>query len=241
LFVEDVNLLYLSGFPFGREVGLYTATPRSIDAAAMERQLRIRGAAIRDLVARTAARSRVHWSFEVRRGTIAAELLAAAQEAFLLGIGRTGYMHQRSLGSTARAVLARTSRPVLILEKSYKLKYPLTVLYTGSPASERALHFAASLARRKDIELVVLVWPDPAAHAGAESDAESSAQIDADRLQQQSDQFLASTDIAFRTITLHDGAELLSALRANTIGTLLLPNERASLLSEHEGPAILVP
>jgi nucleotide-binding universal stress UspA family protein len=235
LFVEDVNLLNLGSFPFGREVGLYTATPRAISAAAMERQLRIMGAAIREVVARTAARSRVRWSFEVRRGSIATELLAAAQEALLLGIGRAGYMHQRTLGSTARAVVAHTSRPVLILDKANKLKYPLTVLYSGTPASERALHFAASLARRKDIELVVLVWPDPSVVG------EASAQVAADRLQQQADQFLANTDVSFQTVTLHDGGELLATLRANTIGTLLLPNERASLLSEHDGPAILVP
>src|SRR5215204_3884792 len=40
LFIEDINLVYLCGFPFSQEIGSYTATARRLENITIERQLR---------------------------------------------------------------------------------------------------------------------------------------------------------------------------------------------------------
>jgi len=79
-FVEDEGLLNWASLPFTREVVYCSASPRAFDCAAMERSLRAAAQATRaniELLVRDAARL----SFEVRRGALAAELLAALDDA----------------------------------------------------------------------------------------------------------------------------------------------------------------
>ncbi len=40
LFVEDINLLHLCGLPFGLEIGSFTAKPRRLEQAQLERDFR---------------------------------------------------------------------------------------------------------------------------------------------------------------------------------------------------------
>lgn len=227
LFVEDINLLYVCGLPFGREVGSYTATVRRLDSQAMERQLRVLAAVIREKMARAADRSHTRWSFQVRRGPVVTELLAASEGAAMLSLGRAGRRERKALGSTAQSVLGKASRPVLILGERGGLQYPLTVVYTGSVASERALALGVSLARRSHTLLRVWVW------AGEGEKPE--------RLHTRLEATLARESVRARIETVFSATPMLAVLQAGDGGTLILPGERASLLGEHAGAAILVP
>lgn len=84
LFVESQDLLHFAGLPFAREMGLASATRRALDVKAMERSLRALAGEARRTLAAIAGRTSVQWSFRVARGSLAAELLAAAGEADLL-------------------------------------------------------------------------------------------------------------------------------------------------------------
>lgn len=84
LFVEDVNLLRLAGLPFARQIPVSGGPPRRVEPAAMEAQLRALAAAARQDLARAASSVHVAWTFEVRRGALPAEALAAAGESDLL-------------------------------------------------------------------------------------------------------------------------------------------------------------
>lgn len=84
LFVENINLLHFAGLPFAREVGFASATKRDLDIEGMERSLRAQAHETRQSLAAVAARVPVRWSFRVARGSMAAELLAAAVEADLV-------------------------------------------------------------------------------------------------------------------------------------------------------------
>lgn len=227
LFVEDINLLYVCGLPFGREVGSYTATMRRLDSQAMERQLRVLAAVIREKMTRAAERSHTRWSFQVRRGPVASELLAASESASILSLGRAGGRGHKALGSTAQSILLKASRPVLILGERGGLHYPLTVVYTGSEAAERTLALGISLARRSHTLLRVWVW--------------SGKGDKPERLQARVEAALAGESVAAQIETALSAAPMLAALQADDGGTLILPGERSMLLSEHAGPAILVP
>ena len=158
LFVEDINLLRLAGLPFAREFGQFSVSGRTIDVDGLERQLRARAGLAQQAVARVAGRARVRWSFRVTRGSVAAEVLAAAADADLMTLGRRGWSPAgRRLGSTARAVLAQAPSLALILEHGVRLGLPILAVYDGSPASERVLAVAVDLARLRSSKLSVLI------------------------------------------------------------------------------------
>lgn len=84
LFVENQDLLHFAGLPFAREVGYTSATRRALDVESMERSLRALAKEAQETLAAIAGRMPVAWSFRVTRGALAAELLAAVEEADLV-------------------------------------------------------------------------------------------------------------------------------------------------------------
>ncbi len=99
LFVEDVNLVRLAGLPFARQVPVSGGPARPLERQSLESQLRALEAAARQELARAASSVQVTWSFQVRRGTLPDEVLAAPGEADLLLLGAR-------LAALARAGLA---------------------------------------------------------------------------------------------------------------------------------------
>jgi nucleotide-binding universal stress UspA family protein len=157
LFVEDVDLLRLAQLPDSREMGSLSSRPRELDSQYLERQLRAQARRARRALARRAERSQVPWSFRVARGAITAELLAAAADADLTILGKSGLSRPgRRLGSTARQMLLQTDRQTMFLERGARLGMPVLIVYDGSPASERALAAATQLLRGVERQLTVL-------------------------------------------------------------------------------------
>lgn len=158
LFVEDINLLRLSELPFAREVLFAETRLRRIEAEELLRQLRARAAILRQDVQEMAAEHRVTGSFQVMRGPIDKELLAAVPDADLLALGRLGQSVARrgSLGSTARAIVDHATSAVLLTGTEVAVG-PIVALYDGSEVGRRVLNLAVSLAERGG-DLRVLVW-----------------------------------------------------------------------------------
>lgn len=226
LFVEDINLLYLCGFPFTQEIGSYTATARRMENVVVERQLRTLAATIQQSMNRIVIRTPVRWRFQVRRGAVVDELLAAAQGADMLSIGRSGQARRSTLGSTARALVQRSQRPLLLLDEIGGLVYPLIAIYTGSETSQRVLKWLATLAHRSHnaVRVLLVVRPDS-------DDTVPNLEAEARALLGES---------ATEFIPVRYGNVLLT-LRAHEGGTLVLPSEYADLVAEHTGPTIIVP
>lgn len=226
LFVEDVDLMQLCGFPYQQEVGSYTGAVRRLDDRALQRQMRALAASIRQVMAREANRGTVRWHFQVRRGPVVNELLDASRTAAMLSLGRTRRGRQRRLGSTAESIVLQSSRPVLILGEEGELRLPLTVVYTGTEASDRALSFALNLRRQASNGVRIVVWP-----------SEKGQQID--DLGRRAISLAQEADVD-ATIVAAAGGDLSSILARQT-GTLVLAREQVRLLSDYGGPAILVP
>ena len=169
LFVEDQDLLRLTGSRLARQVSTLTAGAECCDSREMERQLRARATRARHALSRLAARQGVSYTFQVTRGRVASEILAAASREDLLSLGRRGWSPGRlwRLGSTARDLLTRRRSHTLLAESEPAPEAPPAVLFDGSDAAEDALRLAARLARAAAGGLTVLATGSEAARKAA--------------------------------------------------------------------------
>jgi len=166
LFVEDEELLRFARLPFAREFGVCDPRGRALEPGAMERRLRVQATAMRREMEREAARTQLSWSFRVARGSVAAEVVAAGEHADVIFVGRTREQSRATrLGSTARAVIARSRRTVFCVHDRRTSGRAVLAAYDGSDASARALRTAADLAGPGPDGVVVLV------PAGADAEA----------------------------------------------------------------------
>jgi nucleotide-binding universal stress UspA family protein len=128
----------------------------------MERQLRAQASHVQRALAVACERKEVVWSFHVVRGEVAHEIVAAAQDADVLILGKVGrpLIRKTRLGSTALAAAVQASCCVLLLRRDTGVIPPIVVMYDGSPASQRALRIAVYLAKRNGEYLAVLAVAD---------------------------------------------------------------------------------
>ncbi len=164
LFVEDINLFRLAELPFAREIRYGETVSRQVEREELQRGLRARAAVLRHELAALAEQNKLRSTFQVVRGAVDSELVAAARDSDLLALGRLGhsFVRRTRLGSAARSVVARAASPVLLVRPDVE-GGPVVVLYDGSAAGRRALAVAAAVAGQDGDapELRVLVWgPD---------------------------------------------------------------------------------
>lgn len=149
VFVEDINLLRLSGLPFTREVGLFSSALHPFDVQDAERALRREAAEVQQLLADTAGRLSLRWSFQVARGQIAAELFALAGAPDLIILGKRARTGAMSLGDYLAAPL-RAARHA-------GEQRAVVAVYDGSPTAQSALEMARRVADASGASLRVLV------------------------------------------------------------------------------------
>lgn len=225
IFIEDDRLLRLCNSPFSREISVLTATVRPLESPNMERSLRVMAAELRQQLAYAAAETQVHWSFHVRRGTIEQELLREAQDVLMLTLGRANRFTRSRLGTTARRLAGKALRPLLLLEQKQELRDTLTLVYTGSASSQRALQLAAQLSNLTAHPLTVLLV---------------TTADRADDLIGEVRQVLATQAEPPRIHQIDSEQKLTIAIDRAT-DTLILPTDYVDRLSEIDGPVVLVP
>jgi len=159
LFVEDANLLKLVQHPFAREVNLATYSGRALDAATVEQELKAQAAAARRTLEQTARRLRVPWSFQVTRGMVEAELVAAALESDLVAMGKVirPLSSGARLGRTVRALYAQSTCSLLFAVSEAETTDAVALAYDGSPVAGHALEMAARIADNDGGRLLVFL------------------------------------------------------------------------------------
>lgn len=150
VFVEDVNLARLAGHPAAASISLVGGFRRDPGQRLLEEALKAQLATARRVFGEAAEPLGSAANFATRQGRVSAELMAAAADADLVLVGSSGHGPVLSsgnrLGSTARAVMERAARPVLVIRHGLPAARPVAVLFDGSPAARRALVLAARLA-----------------------------------------------------------------------------------------------
>ena len=150
VFVEDINLIRLSGLPFLREVRSWSLADEEISTQRMQRELRTLARRAEQMLERVARETGVPWSFQVWRGRAEAASLARAFGADILSLGRVS-----SLVST-RLFAATRPRPC----QARNTDTSISVLFSDSGQAARALTMACRLARDMDARLTVMLPGD---------------------------------------------------------------------------------
>lgn len=223
LYVEDINLLHLCGLPFGLEIGSFTANPRRLEQAHMERDFRIQASLLRKIMADVAGRQRVSWSFKVVRGGVTQEVLSAGSSAHMVSLGRVGTTPGKRIGSTAQAVVRNTQRPVIVQSAQNTLVGPFTVVYLGDPSSDHAIELAIQLAKPRSTHIDVLMLGQTETQVDILAQTLTNADVDA--------KLYAMSSIEAVAHILHE---------LNT-GSVLLPAPLATWLDDISAPVVVVP
>lgn len=161
LFVEDTRLLHLAKSPHARRVLYPSAKQQPLNGAGMEEMLRAQAEQARQALLSLAGHAQVRWSFRVVRGEVTTEVLAAASDADVLVLGRTGWSlaQQLRLGSTALAATRKAPRALLLVPCGVQFRRQVFVLDDGS---HHSLASGAQLAAAYGNRLVVLIAADEA-------------------------------------------------------------------------------
>ena len=238
IFVEDINLLRIADLPFGQEIRLLSSEPESMNTAELERLLRMQARQAETSLQREAGILRVHHTFNVRRGIVPREMIAAALGADLLVLGRSGRSPtcRKGLGSTARSAIAGSAKNVLLMRTGFSAEHEaVLVLYDGSEATKTAVAIALNLIRPGNI-LHILMLPQNEG-SGKEMEKEISRSIPAGQLRVEYHLLPPVTDtrILARYIRLADSGLLVLSDRMN------LPQETVyGLINEIDYPVLLV-
>jgi len=212
VFVEDVDLINLAGLPFARELGLRSAA-RQLDLATIEQELQLHAAAARRALIIAAERRHLQWSFRVRRGQPAVELLAAAADAEFVALSVRSRTELRiGPAGDATQVVVESASATLLCDRAAAADpaRPILLPYDGSPTARQALELAVRLARQGEGLTIVACAADAEALAGLQRDLR-------DRLR--------SEDIAFRIRELRDGDrnQLIAVLRRERACLVVMP------------------
>jgi len=237
IFVEDINLLRMADIPFCHEIRMYTSETEKVDSLKLERSLKLQAKSAKEALTRVAGKCMVQHSFRVCRGIVPAEVLAAACEADLLVLGRSGRSPtcRKGLGSTARKALAEGKKPLLLIRPGFSVKdWPVLVLYDGSEGSRQALDAALDLTQ-PDITLNVLIL-DETLERGRKIEHELSESI-----------ALPESAFVYHHLPLKDGKTLLRYIRMVDSGLLVLSDRMNisreavhELINEIDYPVLLV-
>lgn len=167
VFVEDLNLLRMAQLPIASEVSRYTASIHQLQPERIQRQLKAQASQARAALARQARRQTVDWEFVVLRGDISLELLAKAEGADLMILGKAGWSKARRMGSTTRVVIRQAPGLVLVLQQGVSWSRPVLLVYDGSPASRRGLDVARMLAEQsgQPLSVMTVALDEPRAEA----------------------------------------------------------------------------
>jgi len=237
LFVEDAEILALASHPLAREVDLFAQAVRPVDPRTLERRLRARAGRARAGLERAATLQRVSWSFEVVRGEVGAEVERAAEAADLVALGRIGWSEgSRRMGRTARHLVARGHRGLLLHGRPAPAGAPVVVCDAGSAAAPAALDVATALARRSGRPLRALVF--------AREEEESAA-----RAREVEERLAREPDLAYEVAcrSLEPAPRLADLPEAQGCALLVLPadgpiarDELAATLEALEAAVLLV-
>lgn len=234
LFVEDVDLVRSAQLPFVREIGV-NAEVRELDLPGIERRFRSESREAREACERAAGRCRVALRFDVVRGSVVREIVAAAEGAEMVVVGRTGVTllpgvagpRRRApsrLGRTAQALLASGARTVAVIGTFEEIGRPVAVVLDGGEGSRGALDLALRLAGEDHFNLAVLVAGDASRRDDVAAQASAAA---------------AATGIEPRVVATGGGADAIAA-RVRDLGCRAVVVDRGCAALGEGGAVALV-
>jgi nucleotide-binding universal stress UspA family protein len=165
VFVEDSTVLDLARMPFGQEVGGYTAVVHEISHQKITRSISIQSRSVVRTFHRLLNQTMLQGAISVRRGKVLETIRKESEDCDLLIVGKAGTnpVLRRRLGSTARGLIEKQDKSLMLLEEENRLGYPLIALYDDSPLGWIGLETGRDLLDSG--ETLVILMDDSAAEA----------------------------------------------------------------------------
>ena len=171
LFVEDREILSLAAHPLAREVDPVGGVVRPVEPGAWERRLRIQAKRARRSLEAAAAQSGVRWSFRVVRGQWEETVRHDVTSLDWVALGRHTWTTASATGTGPKGYWIGAAGVVVTPRRELRPNDPTRVLYDGSPAAQRALRAATTLAGHSGRRLeVVLLGSDESERARLQSE-----------------------------------------------------------------------
>ena len=238
LFVEDINLLRATQFPFAREISVFSTGFRRLEFSDLERQLRAQANRVRRIMEQITRGKNVPTHFRVARGVVAEEILDASKDADLLIIGKIGrsFPGFRGSGSTVRRIVVKRPGMTLIWHMQGYMARPVVVAYDGSESARKAIDVAVNLHRTQDGGIIVFIV------AGNREDVPMLRREASEELKKKGE------SAAFRAMVRPGLVNLSHMLQREMAGPVVIPcdpelitGERlCSLIDEIPNPVLLV-
>jgi nucleotide-binding universal stress UspA family protein len=158
LFVHDAQWLRVSRLPTAFEVNERTGEVTPIAQDSIEKQIKLLEQKIKEHFELISEQNKLKHTWTSVQGAVRDKVLEAARDADLITIGKIGRSFYKSgkLGSTAKAVIQETDKPVLILQEGFRFTNKIITVYDGTDACLSSVKLAALLAEKNNNKLLVI-------------------------------------------------------------------------------------
>lgn len=160
LFVEDINWYHTSKLSFTTELDELTGTLRKFDEEDMQRKVKAMCRRMERALFMHAGQNELEHTFDVVRGEVEKELLAAAQKNDLITIGRIGHSDWSGtrMGKTAEYIISKTDKPILLLQRGLRVGRSIVGLYDATEAGKRVLQLVKTMADTTGKNVNILIF-----------------------------------------------------------------------------------
>src|SRR5690625_3793018 len=158
LFVHEEHWSRISQLSSLKTINELTGESQVLEEGALEQQIGTLKRRLQRQLKQISQKNKITHSWQTARGKVSEQILEASKEADLITIGLRGrsFPLKHKLGSTARAIIDKADKPILILKQGLNLDQTITAVYDGSEASRKVLALALSLAEKNGSRLSVL-------------------------------------------------------------------------------------
>lgn len=214
LFVEDTNLLGLSGLSVAREITSEGKAAPQLDEVAIEQQFRAHAARMRRVFEHAVRELEARRSFHVARGEPRAELLklSADCDALVLSHSRRHFGPRLTMRMQLGELLCAGPPTLVIVQERWRTGDRVVALFDGSAAAEAALRSAAAIAAGDGLALSVWL-PDVEAEAHHKLELHAASTIG------------DAVDYAFTTVNIEDLGALVRAAGRENARVMVLPDK----------------
>lgn len=158
LFVHDEKWMQICRLPSTTQVNKLTGEIEPLGIDKLEEQIKRLEERIHRRFEQISRRHKLSYSWKSMEGEVEQKLLEASGEADLITIGMKGefFTGRKKLGSTAKTIIEKSPKPVLILQEGLKIGQSIIALDNGTELSLRGIKLALSLAEKNESKLFIL-------------------------------------------------------------------------------------
>ncbi len=159
LYVQEEHWEQIGRLPSATMINELTGETRLLEEGTLDKQVQVLAKRLQRKLKTISRKQELSHTWRSVKGRVIEEILKAGKEVDLITIGRRSHsvLQRKRLGSTAKAIIDRSEKPVLVLTDGLSLNRSVTVVYDASEESKKGLQLALSIAKKNRSNLFILV------------------------------------------------------------------------------------